>query len=133
MAIKGAGGSEGGIGRFFLGLVMFIGGFYLLLNAIQVSNSFYLGYGLFSMGGFLVTSGYLLIPFVLGVGLIFFNARNYLGWFLVVGSLVMLLFGVITSIHFQLRSMSAFELLTILVLVAGGLGLFISSFKNSSR
>ena len=133
MAIKGAGGSEGGIGRFFLGLLMFIGGVYLLLNAIQVSNSFYLGSGLFSMGGFLVTSGYLLVPFVLGVGMIFFNARNYLGWLLVVGSLVMLLFGVITSIHFQLRTMSAFELLTILVLVAGGLGLFISSFKNSAR
>lgn len=129
----GAGGSEGGLGKFFLGLIMFIGGSYLLLTAIQVSNHFNWGYNLFSMGGLRVTSGFLLIPFMIGVGMIFFNARNYVGWFLLVASIVMLILGVITSIDFQLRTMNAFELLMILTLMIGGLGLFLSSLRSSAR
>ena len=133
MDIRGAGGSEGGIGRFFLGLIMFVGGGYLLLNAIQVTNSFHLGYGLFSVGSLVITSGYVLVPFMLGVGMVFFDARSYLGWLMVLASVTMLVFGVVTSVHFNLRAMSAFELLTILTLTTGGLGLFLSSLRSSSR
>jgi hypothetical protein len=42
----------------------------------------------------------------------------------------MLVFGIISSINFRLRSMSSFELITIIVLAVGGLGLFLSSLKN---
>jgi hypothetical protein len=130
MSFKGAGGSEGGIGRFFLGLAMFIAGAYLLMNAIQVTNHFGVGYQLFNVGGIGVTTGFVLVPFIIGVGMLFFNSNNYLGWFLVVGSLVMLIAGVITSLNFTMRRMSLFELITILVLTFGGLGLFLSSFRK---
>jgi hypothetical protein len=130
MAIKGAGGTEGGIGSFFLGLAMMIGGGYLFLTSIQVVNQFHLGYRLFRLGSMPVTSGMVMLPFVFGIGIIFYNAKNLLGWFLAVGSLVMLGFGVISSIHFRLRSMSAFELIVIVVLLIGGLGLFLRSLKS---
>lgn len=133
MEIKGAGGSQGGIGRFFLGLIMLIGGGYLFLNSIHVTNSFGLGYSLYSFGGFRLTSGFVLIPFIIGIGMIFFNSANYLGWFLAIGSLIMLGFGVITSLHFTMQRMSLFELITILVLFIGGLGLFLSSLRNLAR
>ena len=132
MSIQGAGGTQGGTGRFFIGLLMFIVGGYLLLNAIQISNSFYFGYGLFALGGFQITSGIVLIPFMIGIGMIFFNSSNYIGWFLAIGSIALLIFGVIASTHFTLRSMSAFELIMILTLMIGGLGLFLSSFRNYS-
>ena len=48
------------------------------------------------------------------------------------GGLVMFAFGVISSIDFRMRQMSAFELLIILVLFAGGLGLFLRPLRNSS-
>ncbi|QHT66735.1 hypothetical protein GXP67_08710 [Rhodocytophaga rosea] len=133
MSFKGAGGTAGGTGRFFLGLIMFLVGGYLLLDAIQVNNNFYMGYGLFSVGRFQVTSGLIMIPFMIGVGMIFFNTSNYIGWLLAAGSLALLIFGVIASTHFSLRPMSAFELIMILVLLMGGIGLFLSSFRNSSR
>lgn len=41
--MRGAGGTEGGIGTFFLDLVMLIGGGYLFLDAIQIKNHFTLG------------------------------------------------------------------------------------------
>lgn len=133
MSFNGAGGTEGGTGRFFLGLIMFLGGGYLLLDAIQVNNNFYMGYGLFSIGRFQVTSGIIMIPFMIGIGMIFFNASNYIGWLLALGSLILLIFGVISSTHFTLRPMSAFELILILILLVGGLGLFLSSFRNSAK
>ena len=71
-----------------------------------------------------------MIPFMFGVGMIFYNSRNYLGWIIAAGSLVALIFGVISSINFRMRSMSAFDLIVILVLLVGGIGLFLSSLKK---
>ena len=132
--MKGAGGTSGGIGQFFLGLAMMCGGFYMLLQSIVIRNSFGLGMSLhtFHLGGFnmSITSGMVMIPFMLGVGVIFYNSKNILGWILSGGSLVALIFGVISSIRFTFRAMSAFDLIVILVLAVGGLGLFLKSLKH---
>ena len=134
--IQGAGGTSGGIGQFLIGLTMMVGGFYLLLNAITVSSRFGLGnriYGFSSMGNnFSITSGMVMIPFIFGVGIVFYNSRNILGWLLSLGSITALIFGVITSIHFTFKSMSAFDLIVILVLAVGGLGLFLRSLRSSN-
>tara|TARA_B110001452_G_scaffold265072_1_gene269149 strand:- start:842 stop:1294 length:453 start_codon:yes stop_codon:yes gene_type:complete len=131
--LKGAGGTSGGFGQFFLGLIMMCGGFYLLLNAITVTSSFGMGmslYGFSAMGNsFNITSGMIMIPFIFGVGLIFYNGRNYLGWILTLGSITALIFGVISSIRFSMRTMTSFDLIVILVLAIGGLGLFLRSLK----
>ncbi|WP_019613283.1 hypothetical protein [Psychromonas ossibalaenae] len=132
--MKGAGGTSGGIGTFFIGLIMMSGGFYLLLNAISVTSNFALStrlYGFSAAGGhFGITSGMVMIPFIFGIGLIFYNSRNIIGWLLSLGSITALIFGVISSIQFNFRTMSAFDLITILVLAVGGLGLFLRSLKS---
>jgi hypothetical protein len=130
MAIVGAGGTKGGIGRFFIGLIMIVAGGYLFLNAIHVTNHFHLGYSMYSFGGFRLTSGMVLLPFIFGVGMIFYNSKNIFGWGLAIASIVMLGFGIISSIQFRLRGMSAFELIVILILFVGGIGLFLSSLRN---
>ncbi|MGA2401541.1 MAG: hypothetical protein ABSG91_07520 [Syntrophobacteraceae bacterium] len=131
--MRGAGGTEGGAGRFFTGLVMMVGGGYLFLRNIQASLGVGLGYQYFSVWGMGITSGMVLVPFLFGIGMIFYNASNILGWLLTVASLVMLGFGVIAQTRFHLHNMSAFELLTILTLLVGGIGLFLSSLRSSKR
>jgi energy-coupling factor transporter transmembrane protein EcfT len=132
--MDGAGGTKGGIGEFLIGFFMMCGGFYLLLNSIVVSSSFGLGvqlYGFSFWGGLhSITTGFVLIPFMFGVALIFYNGKSIPGWLLAVGSVAALIFGVITSLNFSFRSMSAFDLLTILVLAMGGLGLFVKSLAG---
>ncbi|WP_076541237.1 hypothetical protein [Shewanella sp. UCD-KL21] len=128
--MKGAGGTSGGIGSFFIGLIMMCGGFYMLLNAIKITSSFGMGHSLYRMGGMNLTSGMIMIPFMFGVGLMFYNAKNIFGWILTFGSLVALIFGVISSINFRFSHMSAFELIVILVLSVGGLGIFLRSLKT---
>lgn len=131
--MRGAGGTSGGLGQFFIGIIMMCGGFYMLLNAITVSSNFGMGmrlYGFSTMGGnHSITTGMIMIPFIFGVGLIFYNGRNILGWILSLGSITGLIFGVISSIRFSFRTMTSFDLIVILVLAFGGLGLFLRSLK----
>lgn len=135
--MRGAGGTDGGIGQFFLGLAMMCGGFYMLLKSIAVTSSFGFGQQLYGMSAFGtsygVTSGMVMFPFMLGVGMVFYNYKNILGWILMLGALIALIFGVIASIHFSLHAMSAFDLIVILVLALGGTGLFLRSLKSVTR
>ncbi|MGB1261567.1 MAG: hypothetical protein ACPG52_01550 [Cognaticolwellia sp.] len=132
--MRGAGGTSGGLGHFFIGLIMMCGGFYMLLNAITVTSSFGMGmrlYGFSAMDGNVnITSGMIMIPFIFGVGIIFYNSRNILGWILSIGAISALIFGVVSSIRFSFRTMSSFDLIVILVLAIGGLGLFLRSLKS---
>lgn len=114
---------------------MFVGGLYLMLNAIRVDigNMFYGRYSLFNVGGIGVTSGSIMIVFMLGVGMLFFNSKNPLGWLVTVGSLAALIFGVIANTHFSLQHMTAFDLIVIIVLLCGGLGLLLSGQVGSSE
>ena len=134
MKIQGAGGTPGGVGSFFTGFLMMCVGFYLLLQSIVVTQSFGWGAGLFNVPVFgwsmPVTSGTILIPMMAGVGLIFFNGRSLAGWGLAIGSLGALIAGVIMNIHFSMRGMTLFDLLTILVLCMGGTGLFLRSLRD---
>ncbi len=50
--MNGAGGTSGGVGHFFLGLIMMCGGFYLLLNSISVSSSFGMGARLYGFSAY---------------------------------------------------------------------------------
>jgi len=128
--MRGAGGSEGGAGRFLIGFLMFAGGGYLFLNSIRVGSSFGFGYHLYRFSWGTLTTGMVLIPFIFGIGIIFYNAKNLVGWLLAGGSLIALVFGILQSVHLRLQPMTAFELITILVLVFGGLGLFLSSLRD---
>ena len=132
--MRGAGGTSGGVGSFFIGVIMMCAGFYLLLNAITVTSSFGMGmrlYGFSAMGGlYNITSGMVIIPFIFGVGLVFYNSKNILGWILSIGSLSALIFGVISSIRFSFKTMTSFDLIVILVLAVGGIGLFLRSLKK---
>lgn len=133
--MRGAGGTQGGTGQFLLGLAMMGVGGYLLLNAIVVTSSFGLGYPVYGFsllgGAYAITSGMILIPMVIGVGMIFYNGRSIAGWVLFVGSVLALVFGVLASLRFSFRPMSAFDLIVILVLVAGGVGLFLKSLRGT--
>ena len=129
---RGAGGTSGGTLAFFMGLLMASAGGYLLLDNIVVSSSWGLGVSLYRFGGgWNVTGGALLIPFMFGVGWIFYNSRAPWGWVLAAGSLAALIFGVLMNLSISLRSMSLLSLLIILVLLVGGLGLFARSLRGT--
>ena len=131
--MRGAGGSEGGTASFILGIVMMIGGGYLLLNSIIVRPNFGMGMVAFSLGGMPVTSGFLLIPLAFGIGLIFYDSHRWIGWGLAGVSVVALVFGVLANMTLQFARLSLLDLIIILVLLIGGAGLFLRSLRDGRR
>ena len=130
---RGAGGTAGGSLAFFIGLIMASAGGYMLLDNIVVTNSWGFGAPLYHLaygGGWNVTGGALLVPFMFGVGWIFYNARAAWGWILAGGALAAIVFGVLINLSINLRAMSLLNLIIILVLTVGGLGLFARSLRK---
>ena len=123
--MTGAGGTPGGVGSFFLGLAMAVGGGYLLTQQVSVSSGFW---GYFGPQTF----GLSLLPLVVGVGLLFFDGRNPLGWILTLAGAAIIFLGVLVNLRIYFEPTSLFNTLVMLVLLAGGLGLVARSLKPYS-
>jgi uncharacterized protein len=126
--MRGAGGTSGGIGTFFLGIVMFVGGVYLLLSSIVVRSHFGFGSRIFGSQVF-VTSGMMLFPFMIGVGMIFYKGKSIFGWLLSGGSILCIVIGVIANLKIGWKTMTLIDAIIIFVLFAGGLGILLRSLK----
>ena len=122
-AKPGAGGTPGGVGQFFIGLVMAVVGVYLLLNQVQVTTSFW-SFGRF--GGF----GPTLLPLLVGVGVLFYNGKSIVGWLLTSLGLAIILAGVLMNMDIYFRQTTLFNTIVMLGLLFGGLGLIARSLRS---
>ena len=122
--LRDVGGTRGGFGMFVVGLGMAIAGLYLLFRQVDVHGGYW-RWG----GGDDRSFGLTLVPLLAGVGVLFWNGSSKLGWGLVGGGLLILVIGIIANMRIHLRSMSLFDTLIILVLIAGGLGVIARSLR----
>ena len=122
------GGRDTGPGGI-VGLAMLAGGTYLLLQNIVVGSFGFFGYPLYNAWGLQLTSGYALIPLIFGIGLLFYGWRT-LGWTVTGCSAVAIFFGVLAEMRITFRTMSMFDLLVILTLIAGGIGLLLRTYAT---
>lgn len=120
--IRGAGGTSGGIGLFFIGLGMAVAGGWLITNQVTVTSGFW------QWGGY-NTFGLTLIPLTIGIGLLFFNGRSIAGWLLTFCGAIIILAGIITNLEIYFRPTSLFHTLTMLALLAAGIGLVAKSLR----
>lgn len=120
---RGAGGTSGGIGQFFVGLALVGIGAYLLLDRVTVHTSFWR----FAGGG--SAFGVTLIPLLLGVGVLFFNGRSVLGWVLAVAGFGAIIVGVVSNMDIYFQNTSLITTLVMLGLIAAGLGLIVRSLR----
>ena len=75
------------------------------------------------------TFGLSLIPFIIGIGFLFYNGKSVTGWLLTIAGLVIILAGILMSLHIYFQPTSLFNTLIMLVLLFGGLGLIIRSLR----
>lgn len=121
--LRGPGGTPGGLGQFLFGLAMAAAGGYMLTSRVSVTSGFwhFWGYNAF---------GLTLVPFILGIVLLFFNGRSIAGWLLLFVGVVLILAGVILNLQIYFQHTSLFELIVMLVLLFGGIGLLARSLKS---
>jgi multisubunit Na+/H+ antiporter MnhF subunit len=121
--MKGAGGTNGGIGVFFAGAAMVLAGGYLLLTRVSVMSGGWLFYGYDAFG-------LSLFPLLIGIGTLFYNGRSTLGWLLTSGGALIILVGIVANLHIYFRSTSLFDTVIMLGLLAGGMGLVARSLRD---
>lgn len=120
--MRGAGGTSGGVGTFFLGLGMVVVGCYLLLTRVTVGSGGWLlwGYNAFGLS---------LLPSLAGIGWLFYDGRGVAGWLLTGAGALIILAGIIANIHIYFAPTSLFDTLIMLGLLAAGLGLVARSLR----
>jgi hypothetical protein len=120
--LRGAGGTEGGLGTFLIGFIMAIAGAYLLTSQVTVTTGYWRlwGYNAF---------GLTLLPFVVGIAFLFFDGKSVVGWVLTVAGAVILFLGIIMNLDIYFRATSLFNTILMLVLLLGGIGLVARSLR----
>jgi hypothetical protein len=120
--VRGAGGTPGGLGAFFLGAAMVVAGGYLLLNQVTVTSGFWQLWGY-------DTFGLSLLPLIIGIGILFFNGRSAVGWLLTGIGAVIIFVGIVVHLRVFFQPTSLFNTLVMLALLAGGIGLVARSLR----
>jgi len=103
---------------------MAIVGGYLLLNQVKVTTGFWHFY---NYNGF----GISLIPFLLGIALLFYDGKSIPGWILAGGGFLVILAGILANLQIYFQTTSLFNTLIMLVLLVGGIALLFRSLKAS--
>jgi hypothetical protein len=123
--LRSPGGTSGGLGMFLLGLVLAVAGAYLLIDRVVVHTT---GWGFFGLNSF----GLSLVPFLLGIFLLFVNGRSIIGWLLTLAGVIIIFAGILANLSIFFRPTSLFSTLVMLVLLVGGLGLIVKALRTTS-
>jgi hypothetical protein len=122
MAVRGAGGTPGGLGQFFGGLALAALGVYLFLDRVNVTSNFASLFG----GHF----GLVLIPLGLGIGLLFFSARSIAGWVLTVGCLAAIMVSILANLTFYFVGTNFWRTTAMVALIGIGFVMMARSFRS---
>lgn len=121
--MRGAGGTPGGIPQFLIGFVCAVAGAWLLVNQVTVTSG---GWSLWGYDSF----GLSLLPFIVGVGILFFDGRSMLGWLLLIAGCTIIGAGILMNLSIYFRPTSLFNTLMMLALLAGGIGLIARALRS---
>lgn len=123
-AAKEAPERSGNLLMLLIGFVLAISGGYLIVDNIVVTSGYW---SLFGPSTF----GYLLIPFVLGVGLLAFGGgKGRIGAALCGTSVLLMIVDVIGGLQLYFRTATLFQVLAMFALLAVGLGLIARATRN---
>ena len=106
--------------EFLGGLAMLVVGLYFFMDKVSVSNSWF-GGGFFGISW--MSSGLVVIPFIIGIVLLFVNYESFFAKLVTGLGLLLIIASVVASTHLTLQRITLFDWLIMLVLIFGGLAL----------
>lgn len=121
-SLSDVGGTSGGLGKFLLGFAMACTGGFLITHQVAIVGSYWAFWG----GS---TFGITLLPMLIGVAMLFWNGKSFIGWLLTVAGALFILAGIIANMHLYFRPASLFDTLVMLILLVGGLALIARSLR----
>ncbi len=105
---------------FAAGLVMLVAGLFILSKRVIVSSGFF-GLGSLRLGSLDVSTGLVVVPFIIGIVWMFMTG-SFASKVFTALSVLLIVISIIMSTRIYLQSMTMFDWILILVLIFGGLG-----------
>jgi|Cm1ome_3_1110798.scaffolds.fasta_scaffold03620_4 hypothetical protein len=113
--------------QFFIGFLLLGGGLYWLFNSFTVAGGFGFGMRMFGMH---VSGGVMLIPLMLGIGLIFFldGKKRFIGYMTAALGLFVIVISLLNSLEFRPKyGTTLYVYVIIFAMIASGAALMIKS------
>lgn len=107
--------------EFLGGLAMLVVGLYILSQKVMVYSSLF-GFG-WMLGGFSVSSGMIMIPFIIGIVWMFASGGSFVSKVFTGLGVLIIVVSLIMSTNISLIHMRLYEWVIILILIFGGTGL----------
>lgn len=127
---RGSNGRErGNILTFFVGIVVFcVGAFLIFQNTIITTN-----FGLSGLIGFNPPFGMVLLPLIIGIIVLFFNENSILGWLLVIIGVLLILVGILMGLQISFRRTTLFVTIMMYGLTGAGIGITLKGLFGKSK
>ena len=107
--------------QFLGGFAMLVVGLFILSQKVMVHSSFF-GMG-FRLGGFYMSNGIIMIPFIIGIIWMFASGGSFASKVFTGLGVLLIIVTIILSTNISLVHLSLFDWIVILVLIFGGAGL----------
>lgn len=107
--------------QFLAGLVMLIAGLFIFSQKVMVTSAFF-GHG-FSIGGWHLSNGLIMVPFIIGVIWMFASAGSFSSKLFTAAGVLIVVVAVIMTTNISMVRITLYEWVVILVLIFGGAGL----------
>lgn len=102
-----------------IGLVLIGLGIFLVFQNCTVYTTWYT----WRIGSFAIPTGVTVLPFLIGLGLLFYNPRWIVTWVVLIASALFLLLTLLFSVHIRFVQTSLLQYILMFGSIAGGLGL----------
>lgn len=103
---------------FTLGILLLAFGVYLIFQSTMVTSSWP-----WYIGSFCVPTGAVVIPLLVGIGMLFFNSRSVGGWLLTVLGVLFILITIIMSVRIHFSTTSLFTFILMFGSITAGAGM----------
>ena len=120
-SMRSASKSEGNrLLTFFIGLLMLGGGLFMIFQNISVSSSWGYSGHFFSIGGFHLSNGMIMLPIIIGIAMLFMMERKIFGFIVVSIGIVIVLLSILLTTHISWRSTNGYVFIIMFGMTAAG-------------
>ncbi len=109
---------------FIVGMALMAGGLFLIFQNTIISS----GFTLVDILGFTPPTGIIILPLLIGIGVLFFNGKSVIGWILVTLGIITILLGLLMGLRMTFRPVTLYHGIMMFGMTAAGAGLFLKAF-----
>ena len=105
---------------FFIGLLLLGGGLFMIFQNIEVTSSWGYGGSFFRIGGFGLPNGLIMLPIIIGIGMLFLMEKKIFGWVVLSIGIIIVLLSVMMTTHLHWIRSNAFTFIVMFGMTAAG-------------